>query len=149
MKAAFSTWLGSVAPLFDEAREILLVDTRSGRVVEECTKLLAGTLPIRRALELEEMGAQVLVCGAISRPIREALEANGIRVIPFVSGQVDDIVQAWMGGFLMSDRYCMPGCRGRGRFRRRHPQTAGGSGRSGAGRGGEARSRCRRRQGKD
>lgn len=119
MKAAFSTWRGSIAPLFDESHEIRLVEMLRGRVVEDRARLLSGELPLRRALELEEMGVRLLVCGAISRPLRETLEANGVRVIPFVAGRTEDLLHAWLTGSLESDRYSMPGCSGRGRHRRR------------------------------
>lgn len=134
VKAAFSTWRGSIAPLFDESHEIRLVEARRGRVVQECAHLLAGVLPLRRALELEEVGVNLLVCGAISRPLLETLEANGIHVIPFVTGRTRDLVHAWLNGSLGSDMYSMPGCRRKGGYRWRAAPAQGRCGRRRAGR---------------
>ncbi len=79
------------------------------------------------------MGIDALVCGAISRPQEAFLQAYGVAVVPFVTGNLREVVDAWGAGTLGSDTFAMPGC-GRGRGRR----FRGGHGWSG-------QERCRRR----
>ena len=52
----------------------------------------------------------VLVCGAISWSLEALLNSNGIRVIPFVCGDVADVVQAFRDDTLKDEQYAMPGC---------------------------------------
>ena len=58
-----------------------------------------------------------LVCGAISRPQEALILAHGLTVVPFVSGELREVVAAWRTGRLASDTFAMPGC-GRGQGRR-------------------------------
>jgi predicted Fe-Mo cluster-binding NifX family protein len=71
----------------------------------------------RKAARLADLGVDTLVCGAISRSMREVVAASGIRVISFVSGERDEVVRAWLGGGLDQPAFTMPGCGGRRRAR--------------------------------
>jgi predicted Fe-Mo cluster-binding NifX family protein len=119
MKTAFAHWDHRIAPVFDTARELCLVDADSGRVFSETVELPTDDLPVRKVLRLVELEVATLVCGAISRPMYGAVVAYGIQVIPFVAGDLDEVIQAWLGGKLENDGFSMPGCceRGGRRFR--------------------------------
>ena len=119
MKAAFAHWDHRIAPVFDIARRIHVAEAESGRIVAETEEVLADDMPVRKALRLAELGVGTLVCGAISRPLHEIVAAYGIHVIPFVAGDLSEVIQAWMSGGLEGNDFAMPGCCGRGRGRRR------------------------------
>lgn len=119
MKTAFAHWDDRIAPVFDIARRIHVVEADAGRIVAETGEVLADDLPVQKAHRLVELGVGTLVCGAISRPFHEMVAACGIRVIPFVAGDLSEVIQAWLSGNLESDTFVMPGCSGRGRGRRR------------------------------
>jgi predicted Fe-Mo cluster-binding NifX family protein len=110
MKAAFATWNDRVAPVFDVAREIHLVNARSGCVLEESRENLPSDLPVEKALRLAELGVDTLVCGGISRPLLTIITGYGIRVIPFIAGDLREVIEAWLGGRLKADAFAMPGC---------------------------------------
>jgi predicted Fe-Mo cluster-binding NifX family protein len=150
MKAAFAGWGNRIAPVFDVARKIHLVETEAGKTVRETQELLQDGWPVQRALRLAELGVGTLVCGAISRTLHEMIAANGIRVIPFVAGDLRQVIEAWLNGGLDEVTYAMPGCRRRGRLggeygssegrqfmngRRGMMGQGGGSGPGGGGRG--------------
>jgi len=119
MKAAFAHWNNRIAPVFDIARRIHVAEAESGRIVVETEEALADNMPVRRALRLAQLGVGTLVCGAISRPLHAMVAAYGIRVIPFVAGDLSEVIQAWLRGGLDGDEFAMPGCCGRGRGRGR------------------------------
>jgi predicted Fe-Mo cluster-binding NifX family protein len=116
MKAAFSAWGNRIAPVFDVAPQIHLVEAESGQAVSKTQQLLADDIPVQKALRLAELGVGTLVCGAISRALHQMVAANGIRVIPFVAGDLREVIQAWLTGGLDGNAFAMPGCGGRGRF---------------------------------
>ena len=62
------------------------------------------------AMNCTESGIGTLVCGAISTPLSELMVAYGIRVIPFVAGDVGEVIAAWCNGDLDSRHFDMPGC---------------------------------------
>jgi len=117
MKTAFPYWGNRIAPVFDTAQEIHLVETEAGRIVGETQETLTEDLPVQKALRLVATGIDTLVCGAISRPVHELILAYGIDVVPFVAGDLREVIQAWLCGNLEKNTFAMPGCRGRGRRR--------------------------------
>lgn len=112
IKAAFATWNDRIAPVFDVARSIQLVETEAGRIVRRTRASVDSEIPNQKALRLVELQVGTLVCGAISRPVQEMIRSYGIEVIPFVTGNLQEVIQAWLGGKLAgSADYTMPGCR--------------------------------------
>ncbi len=110
MILAIPDWQGRVSPVFDVAEQVLLVDIGNenhGQCRMESMKSIA---PHERAQRLAELGINVLVCGAISRPLEALLIANGIRVVPLICGEVGEIVRAFCDGTLERGRFAMPGC---------------------------------------
>lgn len=115
MKAAFSIWNGRIAPVFDVAHRVRIVEVESGRIVREDGADLPDGPPGQIADWLGERGVDVLVCGAISRPVESVVSAQGVRVIAFVAGDLREVVEAWTSGTLKRGVFAMPGCRGWGR----------------------------------
>jgi predicted Fe-Mo cluster-binding NifX family protein len=129
MKAALATWNGRVSPVFDVARQVLMLDVEDGRVRTRHEEALPGTDPRGQAARLAALGADVLICGAISRTMAELLAAANIRVIPFTAGGVEEVLAAWLAGSLPDPALSMPGCCGR--MRRGRGGRAGWQGRRG------------------
>lgn len=114
MKTAFTVWNERIAPVFDTAKEILVVESAGARIVSE----EALTLPTQAADWLSENRVDAVVCGAISRPFQERLIVAGVRVVPFVAGETRAVVRAWLDGTIGGAAFTMPGCCGRRRMRR-------------------------------
>ncbi|MBN1893653.1 NifB/NifX family molybdenum-iron cluster-binding protein [bacterium] len=111
--AAFAFWEDRIAPVFDVARQVRVVREDGGRILDEKGGILDGAPSVRKALQLSEMGIDTLVCGAISRTLYDIVASYGIRVIPFVAGDIREIIRAWMNGTLDGEAFTMPGCRHR------------------------------------
>jgi len=113
MKAAFAAWHRRIAPVFDVARMLYLVDTEAGQVVQETREQLPDEPPIHKAIWLADLGVETLVCGAISRPLHDLVAAYGIRVVAFVAGDVNEVIHLWLTDSFYIESYVMPGCRRR------------------------------------
>ena len=130
MKVAIPHWQGRVSPVFDVASHVLLVDVDAGAERRRQDVYLDADGPRARASLLADLGADVLACGAISRQQETALSAAGVRVIPYICGDMEEVLMAFTNGRLGEDGFLMPGrCgrRRRSRIRRRgaRPQEAG------------------------
>ncbi len=143
MKAAFAYLDTRIAPVFDTAQKIHLVEVESKRIISETQALLTHDLPMQKTLCLAELGVTTLVCGAITRPLQAMVAAYGIQVIPFVAGDLKEVIQAWLKDGLYGNAFAMPGCCGRGRSRcrgtyksDREEKNMNGKGRGGMGVGG-------------
>jgi len=116
MRIAVPDWKGRVSPVFDVARQLLVVDFEGGRELRRSVESLEQTLPPLRVDGLARRGVNVLLCGGISAPLLRMLEARRINVIPGISGDVNQVLQGYLAGHLTDGRLAMPGWRGpRGR----------------------------------
>jgi len=119
--------------VLDVARSLLLVDMDAGLEQKRRLEPLSETGVLTRAGRFKSMLVNVLICGAVSRPLEQALVSSGIQVIPHVCGNVDEVLGAYLAGRLWDRAFLMPGCGG---GRRRWGRGRGG--RRGFGARGEA-----------
>lgn len=112
MRLAIPQHEGRVSPVFDVARNVLLIDFENRREVRREERKLKRTDLPSRAAEFLRLGANVLVCGAISASMEDILLFSGVRVIGFRCGPVDALVAAVLNGGIAKPEYCMPGCGG-------------------------------------
>lgn len=117
MKVALTVWGDLISPVFDVAQRVLIARIAEGRVAERTSVTLGPEWPYSRASKLSKMDVRVVICGAISIEFRRMLELEGIRVIPFITGGVEQVLDAYLKGSLVGDHLRMPGF-GRGRRRR-------------------------------
>lgn len=111
---ALSIWEQRIAPVFDTARHIWLVESVAGRI-EQQQCAIAGEQPSQKVAWLSAQGVETLVCGAVSRQFQKQLTMGGITVIPFIAGEVDQVIQAYFNNTLKRADFRMPGCCGRRR----------------------------------
>jgi len=117
-KVALTVWGSRISPVFESASRVHLVQ------VAKAQGTWLGDLPLppeptSRIALLGENGIQVLICGAISGLQASIIQAWEIELIPFVTGQVSQVLTAYIQGRLNSEQFAMPGCFGRRKRRRR------------------------------
>ncbi len=117
MKVALARWGNRISPLFDVAQEALVVEISRGRIISRRQVRLDDSVWPFRVEQLIRLGVRVLICGGISNFLYHQVVARGIQVIPWVSGEVEEVLQAYLQGQLYRERFAMPGCR---RWRHRH-----------------------------
>ena len=122
MKAAFTTWNNRIAPVFDVARTACIVEVAQDGLVSRRFETLGDDLPAQKVLCLVKWKIATLVCGAISRSLQSILTAQAIRVIPFVAGDLQEVIDAWLNGSIEDASFAMPGYGGR-----RHRNMGGAS----------------------
>ena len=110
MKTAFSSWKNRIAPVFDVTRQIFLVESVDGKIIFEEEKGLPGEDLGEKALHLAGMGVNTLVCGAISQFMQSIIASYGINVVPFIAGDLREVIQAWFDNRIKDDVFAMPGC---------------------------------------
>ncbi|MBI9077943.1 MAG: hypothetical protein JEZ02_21265 [Desulfatibacillum sp.] len=111
MKIALSIWNNRISPVFDVARQVLVLDVEQGQVMDQCLETLPD-IPGQRLPTLQGLQVNALICGAISRPLVIQAQSLEIEVMPFVAGDVEDIVTACVSGALDNPCFAMPGCQG-------------------------------------
>jgi len=122
VKVALPVWNGRISPVFDVAQRVLVVETENGQTSQRIEEALGEPLPISKVGHLKALGVDVLLCGAVSRPVAVMVEAAGIELLSWVAGPVEDVLNAYLQGRLSSGQFLMPGCKRRGRRFRGGPR---------------------------
>jgi len=119
---AMPIWEERISPLLDEARRIRIVRLHDGEMEDRIEASFDGVPWYRRARELRERGVDVLVCGAVSRCLEEALLREGIRVVGRLCGEAEAVLRLVLSGRPIPEEHLLPGCRrgGRGGGRKKH-----------------------------
>ncbi len=106
MKTAITVWNNRVAPVFDTAETCMLL----GEKDEPSVSLSLPKDEKAKAAFLKEHEVSTLICGGISCECEKLILNEGITLIPFIAGAIDDVVSAWKENRLLSARFGMPGC---------------------------------------
>jgi predicted Fe-Mo cluster-binding NifX family protein len=109
MMVAVPVWQGRVSPLFDTAETVLLFDVENGNGADPVEICLEKDSFNDRVKCLEKHGVKVLICGAISQPLARIIGTHRIVLIPWVAGEVREVISAYADGSLADNKYMMPG----------------------------------------
>jgi len=110
MKAAITIWEDRVSPVFDSAQMLLIAEIKDSIVIQKHFEPFNPEMPIRLTERLNELDAGVLICGAISELPARTIEACGIELIPFIAGNVNEILALYAKGIALVPGFLMPGC---------------------------------------
>ncbi len=119
MRVGVTIWGNIISPVFDAARTLLVADINAGRIANREQFMLHPGSPVLQIETLRRAGVNVLICGAVSEVPANMIEGAGIRLIPFITGNVDEVLHAFLRQQLPTADFMMPGCGNRRRRRRR------------------------------
>jgi predicted Fe-Mo cluster-binding NifX family protein len=109
-KIAIAQNEGCVSPVLDFAQKVLIVEIDGTAVKKQeaisCEESSGGMLPAF----LSKKCIDTVICGAISRPLLELIQLQGIEVIPYVTGKVSDVIDGFFSKKLLTAQFRMPGC---------------------------------------
>jgi predicted Fe-Mo cluster-binding NifX family protein len=110
MRIGIPVWDRWVSPVFDTASKLIVVEVRENKETSRSEELIPeGAFP-QRTRRVAELGIDVLICNAISRPLADMLSVAGAEVIPWRSGPVEEIIKAYLAGRLGHPSFLIPGC---------------------------------------
>ena len=118
MRIAIPIWEDKISPVLDTASRLLIVEIEDRGVASRFEIYLDEQDLSRRCFRIQRMEVDILICGAISHHFARMLMGSGIRVIPEISGQAEEVLKAYLQGDLFNSRFLMPGCN-RNRFRQK------------------------------
>ena len=113
MRIAIPIWGDKISPLLDTASRLLIVEFGEKGETSRFQIFLDELNLSRRSLRISGLNIDTLICGAISRPFFRMLQSAGIEIIPEISGDPENILQAYLNGNIFHSRFMMPGCRGK------------------------------------
>lgn len=100
MKIAVPIFGKVISPRFDGAQVMVLLTVENGEVVAKEKWRTQNLPPLSLIRKLSGAEVDVLICGNIDSVSEEAVEAMGIKLIPWVTGEAEDAVACFLKGEL-------------------------------------------------
>jgi predicted Fe-Mo cluster-binding NifX family protein len=112
MTIAIPIWQERVSPVLDTATRLLVVTRRQGKESKRAEVVLAPQNAEILAASVAELHVTVLLCAAVSEPLRRALEKRGVRIHQHLCGNANLVLEAYCCGTIRRREFRMPGCWG-------------------------------------
>lgn len=118
MKIVIPYSQGRISPVFDVAEHFYLIEVENGREFSRQRLRFAESGLYAKMQMLSQLNVDVVICGAISGIQENILRNTGIRLITFICGDLEDVLEAFIHGNLTAGAFGMPGYCGKHRRRR-------------------------------
>jgi len=126
MVVAIPVFGSRISPRFDCAITFLLVTIENGEIQKKETVMIYEQNPIHTKNNFKKLNVDLLVCAAINEFNYNMISDSGIKIIPWVTGTVDEIIELLLKNELKAGMTIFPDgrktwkkCQGFGRKYRR------------------------------
>ncbi|MFW2366270.1 MAG: NifB/NifX family molybdenum-iron cluster-binding protein [Desulforhopalus sp.] len=109
MTIAITVWGNRISPVFEASKTLLVVEITGGEIVCKAIKSFCPTKFDSYRSLFQALDVQLLLCGAICGNGINSIEASGVEVIPFLTGEVENVLQHFINGKEIKG-FVMPGC---------------------------------------
>ncbi|MBU1344419.1 MAG: dinitrogenase iron-molybdenum cofactor biosynthesis domain-containing protein [Proteobacteria bacterium] len=110
MKIALTVWGNRISPVFDSAQTLLIAQIKNNQVIKKSYESFdSNTAGFSDTLK--KLDISVLICGAISEKPTNMIAVSGIKLIPFVTGNAEQVLDLYLSNKPVSSAYFMPGYR--------------------------------------
>ncbi|MHC4179374.1 MAG: NifB/NifX family molybdenum-iron cluster-binding protein [Planctomycetota bacterium] len=109
MRVAMPRFGEQVAPCFGYAATITVFTIGRGKVIDEVDFCLQSNDILDRFRLLRDQQVATLICGGLEESLEDLLQANDVRVISWVSGRVDALLERFLRGELVAGAACLGG----------------------------------------
>ncbi len=110
MKVAITVWGSRISPVFDSSHMLLVAEIENFTIIDRKQITFNPEPPSRLFELLAEMDIDVLICGAVSRAPACLIESVGVKLIPFIAGDAEEILGSYAKKASVLPDYFMPGC---------------------------------------
>lgn len=111
MKIAIPIWEDKVSPVFDTALRLLVVEVKGKEEASRFIYYIGDEDLMRKCQHIRSLNVDILICGAVSYIFLQMLQSSGLEVIQQISGQVEEVLKAYLNGNIYNTRFLMPGCK--------------------------------------
>lgn len=111
MCIALATYRNRIASLLESSEKFVIIQSPSYDIKNSKSITISNNSPNELLKLLKNNNVKILICGAISGYLRHILEVQNIEVIPWITGNIQSVIQAFRSDNLVSSSFIMPGCR--------------------------------------
>ena len=108
-RTAIPIFMGRVSPVLDTCTQFGLLEPGRNHEIVRRTVPVKGNSIYERAGEIKKLGVGVIICGAVSDAFFNLLKEMGIDLVCGITGNVEEVIEAYAKGALVQGRFRMPG----------------------------------------
>lgn len=108
-RTAVPVFLGRVSPVLDTCTQLFMVESDGKQETARKTIAMKGSSIFERAREIQKLGIGVIICGAVGDSFYNLLREAGIDLVCGITGDIDDVIEAYRNRTLGQPRFRMPG----------------------------------------
>jgi predicted Fe-Mo cluster-binding NifX family protein len=110
MKKIGITILGKrIAPVFDVSGRLLILEIENKNVINRSIETIDAHNNYLKIDTIKKLGIETLICGAVSKRFLYKIEENGIYLISFICGNIEDVISRFLSGKPLNPDFAMPG----------------------------------------
>jgi predicted Fe-Mo cluster-binding NifX family protein len=102
VKVAIPRFGEEVAPCFEYSATIAIFTIEQSRIANQTDFVLQSQQSFDRFRLLRDQGVDTLICGGVENRFEDLIRDNGIEVISWVVGNVDELLNLFIKGRLIS-----------------------------------------------
>lgn len=100
MKIAIPRMGESVAPCLAYSATIAIFTVEDGEIVDQLDFPISSREPLDRIRLLRDQKVDTIICGGVQDVYEDLVRASGIRLISWVTGDIEDLITRFLGGKL-------------------------------------------------
>lgn len=101
VKIAIPRFGESVAPCFEYSATMAIFTVDGGEIVDQLDVTIRSRVAFDRIRLIRDHNVDTVICGGVEERYEDMLRANGVRVISWVSGNVEDLLRDHIAGRLI------------------------------------------------
>jgi len=101
MKVAIPRFGKEVAPCFEHSATIAIFTIKGGKLTDQLDFAVQSREELDRVRLLRDQKVETLICGGVQDVFEDLLRATGIKVISWVSGDVESLIDLFIRGELV------------------------------------------------
>ena len=108
-RTAIPVFMGRVSPVLDTCTQFGLLGPGRNHEIVRRTVPVKGYSIYERTDEIKKLGVGVVICGAVSDAFFNLLRENDIDLVCGITGDIEEVIEAYRNGTLTQARFRMPG----------------------------------------
>ena len=108
-RTAIPVFMGRVSPVLDTCTQWRLLEPDRNHEIVRRTVPVKGNSIHERTGEIKKLGVGVIICGAVSDAFYNLLRANDIELVCGITGDIEEVIEAYCNETLTQTRFRMPG----------------------------------------
>lgn len=117
MNICLATYENRIASLLETSNRLFMIQPPNYDMECSYSIPIMHNTPNEIVRVLRKNQATTLICGAVSGCVQNFFKAQGLEIIPWITGEITEVIHALRTNSLQSANFIMPGCRKHGRFR--------------------------------